>query len=67
MRVANLPSPGQLSNGIRIRTEAAKAISSVEVTASRTPGGAIDTADNLHAFFIACAAALEAHMVTPPL
>ena len=38
MRVETLPSPGLLSNGIRIRIEAAKAISSVEINNAKIPG-----------------------------
>lgn len=58
MKINDLPSPGVLSNGIKLRVEAAKAISSVEVTAMRTPGGLVSGAGKLSAFFTACAAAL---------
>jgi hypothetical protein len=34
MRVENLPSPGLLENGVRLRLEAAKALSSVDIAAS---------------------------------
>ena len=60
MRQETLPSPGLLSNGIRLRIEAAKAISSVEITAGRTPGGKTSAAAGLQAFFTACASALSA-------
>ncbi len=62
MRVSDLPSPGLLSMGIRLRIEAAKAISAVEISAGRAHGGAAGkspTAADLSAFFTACAAALS--------
>jgi hypothetical protein len=59
MRVETLPSPGLLSNGIRIRIEAAKAISAVEINAGiAANGGKSSTAKPLSDFFTACAAAL---------
>ena len=57
MRLESLPSPGMLSMGIRLQTEAAKAISSVEIFAARN-GGTSGTATRLHAFFTACATAI---------
>lgn len=60
MRIETLPSPGVLANGIKLRVEAAKAISSVEVTAMRTPGGLVSGAGKLRDFFLACAASLAA-------
>lgn len=59
MRVDSLPSPGLLSNGIRIRIEAAKAISAAEINANLS-GGTSSTASVLYDFFTACAAALSA-------
>lgn len=59
MRVETLLNPGQLSNGIRIRTEAAKAISSIEITAGRTPGGKTRNAKVLYDFFTDCASKLS--------
>ena len=59
MRVETLPSPGILSRGIRLRTEASSAISSVEIFASRN-GGTSGAATQLHAFFTACATAIAA-------
>ena len=60
MRVETLPSPGLLSNGIRIRIEAAKAISAVEINAGiPANNGFSSTADPLHDFFTACAAAVN--------
>lgn len=58
MKINDLPSPGLLSNGIKLRVEAAKAISSMQVTAMRTPGGTLASATTLRAFFVACANAL---------
>lgn len=60
MRIETLPSPGVLSNGIKLRVEAAKAIGAVETTAMRTPGGKTSSAGKLAAFFTACAASLSA-------
>ena len=57
MRVETLPSPGMLSMGIRLQSEAAKAISSVEIFAARN-GVTSGSATKLHAFFTACATAI---------
>ena len=57
MQATKLPSPGTLSNGICLRTEAAKAISSLQIAAARTPGGKAAGAAQLETFFTACAAA----------
>lgn len=57
MRLEALPSPGLLSMGLRLQTESAKAISSVEIFSSRN-GGTSGSATKLHAFFTACAAAI---------
>lgn len=69
MRVETLPSPGLLSNGIRIRIEAAKAISAVEINAGiPANGGVSSTAKPLSDFFTACAAALSTMLdVTAPV
>lgn len=60
MRITALPSPGLLANGFSLRMEAAKAISAVEITAGRTPGGKTTTGASLSTFFTACASALSA-------
>lgn len=60
MRDTNLTSPGILSNGFTLRREAAKAISTIEIAASKTPGGKTDAAHRLAAFFASCSAALTA-------
>jgi hypothetical protein len=60
MRVSTLPSPGLLSNGIRIRIEAAKAISAVEINAGiPANSGKSKTAKPLADFFTACIAAIS--------
>jgi len=68
MRVDTLPSPGMLSNGIRIRIEAAKAISAVEINAGiSVNGGKSSNAKPLSDFFTACTAALSTFLdVTGP-
>lgn len=60
MRLETLLSPGNLSQGVRLRSEACNAISSVEVTAGRTPGGKIPAAKTLADFFTDCASKLSA-------
>lgn len=69
MRVETLPSPGLLSNGIRIRIEAAKAISAVEINAGvPVNGGRSSAAAPLRNFFQACVNALTPLLdVTAPL
>lgn len=59
MRIENLPSPGQLGQGLQLRTVAAKAISYVETVAAVTPGGKVSTAKDLSVFFAACKAAAD--------
>lgn len=59
MRVETLPSPGLLSNGIRIRIEAAKAISAVEINAGIPVNeGKSKAAFQLKQFFDACSTAI---------
>lgn len=60
MHIKNLPSPGLYSNGIKLRVEAAKAISAAEIAASKTAGGRSSTASLLRTFFNACGTALDA-------
>lgn len=59
MRVTSLPSPGNYSNSQDLRTDAAKAISHVEIVAAKTAGGKTTSATTLRAFFSACATALD--------
>lgn len=59
MRDTTLPSPGLLANGFLIRREAAKAISSCEIAASRAASGKTRGAAALATFFTACASALS--------
>lgn len=66
MRIETLPSPGLLSNGIRLRTEAAKAISAIEIQATFGSGKAT-YAKALSDFFTACAASISTFLdVTVP-
>lgn len=60
MRIENLPSPGQLGQGLQLRTVAAKAISYCETVAAITPGGKVSSANQLSAFFAACKTAVDA-------
>lgn len=65
MRVDKLPSAGLLSNGTRIRIEAAKAISAVEVNAGiAANAGKSSNAKGLSDFFTACAAAVSTFIET---
>ncbi len=66
MRVSTLSSPGQLSMGIRLRIEAAKAISAVEISAGRGHAGADKSphAFQLNAFFTECATAVASFIET---
>lgn len=65
MRVDTLPSPGLLSNGIRLRIEAAKAISAVEIVAANPgAGGRTSTAKTLDDFLVACRAAIAGFIET---
>lgn len=60
MRVDTLPSPGLLASGLRLRVEAAKAISAVEINAGIPANAGISSsADPLHDFFTTCAAAIN--------
>lgn len=51
MREDKLLSPGGIHGGFLLRREAAKAISSIEILASRTPGGKTAAAKELSAAF----------------
>lgn len=59
MRDTNLVSPGILSNGFTLRREAAKAISTIEIAASKTAGHKTQAAARLSAFFTSCVTALS--------
>ena len=54
MRVSELPSPGFLSNAIRLRSEAAKAISTIQIQTARSGGSGSANARTLRDFFEAC-------------
>lgn len=58
MRATDLPTPGVLTNGLKIRSEVSQAISQIQVVAARTPGGKVQSANTLEAFLLAAAAAL---------
>jgi hypothetical protein len=65
MRVDTLPSPGLLSNGIRLRIEAAKAISAVEINAGiPVNAGKSSTAKGLDDFLTACRSAIATFIET---
>lgn len=59
MRLETLLYPGNPANGFMLRNEAAKAISSVELVAGRTPGGKIQSAKTLADFFTDCASKIS--------
>lgn len=59
MRVSTLPSAGLISNGNRLRIEAAKAISAIEIVGGRSgAGGKHSSAKTMADFFTACGAAI---------
>jgi len=62
MRDTALTYPGVLSNGYKLRSEAAKAISTVEIAARATSGGKTAGAAKLSAFFASCVAALATYI-----
>lgn len=55
MRIETLKSPGVLSNAYRLRVEAQKAISQVEIFTGAIGGAANSSATLLNAFFTDCA------------
>lgn len=59
MRIEELPSPGLLSQGVRIRTEACKAINALQISAARRPSKKSPHAAKLRDFFQACADAAD--------
>lgn len=65
MRITDLPYPGNIAQGPALRTEVLKAINSIQIVADRTPGGKIDTASTLRAFFSFCADSLIPYDPTP--
>lgn len=70
MRTDTLPSPGFLSNGIRIRIEAAKAISAIEINAGiPVNAGKSSNAFQFKTFLDACNAAIVSFLdvVAPTL
>lgn len=61
MRYTTLPSPGVITRGHELRSQAAQAISQVEIVAKRTTGGKTRAAATLSTFFTACATALNSY------
>lgn len=59
MRITDIPSPGNLANGIRLRTELVRALSSVQIAAIRT-GGTNSSANALDTCLAAARTALSA-------
>lgn len=57
MRETDLPYPGVITNGMQLRRECVKAISHIQTSLDRSTGKHSE-ADNLTAFFTACAAAV---------
>lgn len=62
MRDSTLPSPNIGGTGHHLRRVSAKAISQIEITASKYTGGKPAQAATLKAFFDAASAALAAYV-----
>lgn len=54
MKLTDVPSPGIISNGFKLRQEALKALNTAQVQASLSGGQSL-VGPNLEAFFLACA------------
>ncbi len=65
MRDDQLPSPGIINDSIQLRRIVARAVSGVEVQASRAATGKADQAATLVAFFQAAIAAIEPYVGSP--
>jgi len=65
MKLADLASPGIIPNSQKLRVEMLKAINYCQVVAMNTPGGKVDHATTLNAFFDACKAAIAGMMPEP--
>lgn len=65
MKLADLASPGIIPNSQKLRIEALKAINYCQVVAMNTPGGQVDHAATLGAFFDACKLAISGMMPEP--
>lgn len=63
MRVSELNSPGNLSMGVALRKEAAKAISAVQMAQARGATGSASTVGNLLYFFYDCAQKVAAYAI----
>ena len=63
MRTEDLKTPGVLTNGMEVRAQVARAISQIQITAARTPGGKVQSANTLEAFLLDAASKLAAYKV----
>ena len=63
MRVSELKSPGNLSMGVALRKEAAKAISAIQMAQARGATGSASTVGNLLSFFHDCAQKVAAYAI----
>lgn len=63
MRVSELKSPGNLSMGVALRKEAAKAISAIQMAQARGATGSASTVGNLLSFFHDCAQKIAAYAI----
>lgn len=63
MRVSELKSPGNLSMGVALRKEAAKAISAIQMAQARGATGSASTVGNLLSFFYDCAQKIAAYAI----
>lgn len=63
MRVSELKSPGNLSMGVALRKEAAKAISAVQMAQARGATGSAATVGKLLSFFHDCAQKVAAYAI----
>ena len=63
MRTETLKTPGVLTNGMEVRAQVARAISQIQITAARTPGGKVQAANTFEAFLLDAATRLAAYKV----
>lgn len=63
MRVSELKSPGNLSMGVALRKEAAKAISAIQMAQARGATGSASTVGRLLSFFHDCAQKVAAYAI----
>lgn len=65
MKLTDLASPGIIPNSQKLRIEALKAINYFQIVAMNTPGGKVDHATTLDAFFDACKIAIAGIIPEP--